>query len=233
MRRELNSLEQWIEFDFPPVSPSLSIHENVAYLPQPVTCRSYLYRTSSHISLRCQGDRFLTINVSNPAAVTITATGATPENNASATFGEGVDLLNFFTSTSYGHFAADNPTSLTTGDSSSGPTLDGWYGDNLSTNGLANVDLNLYSSTSGAAETFTRGEAAFSGSITLNLAGLCPSHGRHKDDGDGLLRRSQHHHRPISGRFGFRPRAFDLGAVGGRVRYALMFRRGRSLRLVP
>jgi len=126
----------------------------------------------------------LTINDSNPFAVVITATGTFPTSPATGAdagpFNNGVDLLQFFTATQTLNSSSYpiGPTSLTTGDSSSGPVLDYALNDNYSfgkTTSLSGVDLNLltFSADSGSGNlmTFTSGSAAFSGTLTLNLYG--------------------------------------------------------------
>jgi hypothetical protein len=115
-----------------------------------------------------QAQILLTINDSDPSAVTITATGSFAGTGASDSFSNGIDLLGFFTS-SVG-FDMFNVTSvLTTGNLSPGAFYDTAYGDNLS---FQNVDLSLYSSNQTATETFATGTPAFIGSMTLDLSGV-------------------------------------------------------------
>ena len=113
----------------------------------------------------------LTINDSDPSAVTITATGLYPGTTTSQLFNNGIDLLGFFeTNVGFTQFTVVSST-LTTGDASSGPIYDTAVGDNISTTGN---DLTLYSSNPSATETFTSGPTgapAFIGTATLDLAG--------------------------------------------------------------
>jgi hypothetical protein len=113
----------------------------------------------------------LTVNINNPSAVTITATRADAGADVSGFLSDGVDLLGFFAST----------TSTATFDSDISPssnlTVPNLAGD-VFTNGLSdvfstgdNVDLNLYNYTSSAAENFSTGSVAFTGTLTLNLSG--------------------------------------------------------------
>jgi hypothetical protein len=118
----------------------------------------------------------LTINDLDASNVIITATGTAPSQNASGTFGDGVDLLDFLTTAQTGG-AGPFTTSLSTGDLSEGQTLDSFFVDDLtSTTGVfANVSLNLFNSTTGGTETFTSGvggAAAFTGTLTLDLTGF-------------------------------------------------------------
>jgi hypothetical protein len=110
----------------------------------------------------------LTINDTDPSAVTITATGTGPLTTTSQLFNNGIDLLGFFTTSEGFTPYTVTSTSLTTGDSSSGPLYDTAVADNIS---LSNVDLTLYSSSSDATETFTTGDPAFAGTLTVDLNG--------------------------------------------------------------
>jgi len=110
----------------------------------------------------------LTINDTDPSAVTITATGTGPLTTTSQLFNNGIDLLGFFTTGEGFTTYTVTSTSLTTGDSSSGPVYDNAVADNLS---LENVDLTLYSSNPTASETFTTGNPAFAGTLTVDLNG--------------------------------------------------------------
>jgi hypothetical protein len=110
----------------------------------------------------------LTINDSDASAVTITATGTGPLTTTSQLFNNGVDLLGFFTTGEGFTPYTVTSTSLTTGDGSSGPVYDTAVADNIS---LSNVDLTLYSSSSDATETFTAGDSAFAGTLTVDLNG--------------------------------------------------------------
>jgi hypothetical protein len=108
----------------------------------------------------------LSINDSDPNAVTITATGTGPLTNTSQMFNNGVDLLGFFTTDEgFTNFNVTS-TTLTTGDSSAGPLYDEAVADNLSN---SNVDLTLYSLNPTATESFTVGDPAFSGALTVDV----------------------------------------------------------------
>jgi len=111
--------------------------------------------------------------------VTISSTGtasliSVPSGN---TFGDGVDLEKFFQGS-----VGDNldvvlptPSTLTTGDAS-GATggFNAISSDGASTGNTSDYDLNLYNDSrglnpSGAAETFTAGTSAFTGTMTFTL----------------------------------------------------------------
>ncbi|HEX4140315.1 MAG TPA: PEP-CTERM sorting domain-containing protein [Candidatus Methylacidiphilales bacterium] len=125
----------------------------------------------------------LNIQVSNTGEVTITATGTGPLNPVALddgyTFGDGVDLLNFFQK-SVGDNLAGFPdsSSLTTGDAS-GSTggYNAFTSDGYTTDDTSDYDLNLYNAKGGQSpstgtETFSTGTAAFTGTMTINLNSL-------------------------------------------------------------
>jgi hypothetical protein len=112
----------------------------------------------------------LTIDDTTPSHTVITATGNFDAASGSASLGDGIDLLSFFTSQDLADAVVANPSTLTTGDSSSGPLFTYGFEDNISLAGY--VDLNLYQLGSGATITFTSGQSAFAGSLTLNLSGV-------------------------------------------------------------
>lgn len=111
----------------------------------------------------------LTIDDTVPSHTVITATGAVSSASASLALADGIDLLNFFTAQNLADAVIASPSTLTTGDTSSGPLFTYSIGDNISTGGY--VDLNLYHFGSSSTITFTSGQAAFTGSMTLDLTG--------------------------------------------------------------
>ena len=117
----------------------------------------------------------LTINDSIPSATVITATDNLLTTSVDAqTISNGVDLLLFFGSGSSFPPYQVVSTSLTPGDGTSSSSFDSAINDNLTyiTHQSGQfVDLSLYGSNAGQSMSFTSGDAAFDGSITLNLSG--------------------------------------------------------------
>ena len=112
----------------------------------------------------------LTIDDSTPSHTVITATGALAGASGSSSLADGIDLLGFFTSQNLTDAVVASPSTLTTGDSSSGPLFTYGYEDNISVGGY--VDLNLYQYNSGSTITFTAGQTAFTGSMTLDFSSI-------------------------------------------------------------
>ena len=113
----------------------------------------------------------LTIDDSNPGAVTITATTLSANANASTSINDGIDLLNFLVGNLSIPSTGSPVTSsnLTSGNlTGSGPYYDSWAPDDIDTPG--GPDLTLYSSGTGT-ETFTTMTTAFTGTLTLDLTG--------------------------------------------------------------
>jgi hypothetical protein len=124
----------------------------------------------------------LTVNESIPNEIVITSTGNVPSSLASYTFYDGIDLLNLFSSDASSLYGSASST-LTTGDSNSGPILDGYAGDFVTDGGLNGaLDLTLFdyetsSQADAPPETFTPnpgGEPAFNlgGTITIPVPGI-------------------------------------------------------------
>lgn len=120
----------------------------------------------------------LTINDSDPAAVTITATGLDPIQNDSSgrTANDGVDLLSFFSQDEIGMSAGQFlPGSTLEGGNLTLSYNDVWS-DDYSTGNANFYDLSLYvdisSPGSGDSQTFSTSQSAFTGSWTLNLSTL-------------------------------------------------------------
>jgi hypothetical protein len=116
----------------------------------------------------------LEIDDSNPAATVITAVPLnTASGSTSGTYDlqNGVDLLGFFTSNigTYPYLLPTTPSSLTTGDASSGPIFNEGLPDNLSGQ---EIDLSLFQLDSTQQISFTSGQTAFDGSLTLNLTSV-------------------------------------------------------------
>lgn len=118
-----------------------------------------------------QQNTLLFVNVTNPAQVTITAAPGTALNSdAGKSFGAGVDLANFFRASASGSTLAVVGSTLTTFLNNT-PTYDSAAADNLTSSIF--VDLNLFRNNGfSSAQTFTSGQRAFNGTITLNLSGL-------------------------------------------------------------
>ena len=129
------------------------------------------------LSARAQ---ILTVDITDPSAVVITATGLGPMGTASTTYYNGISLADFFTGyVDEGAFSTPTANSLTTGDASAGPQFNIAQGAVGAGETYAD-DLNLYSTIDPSALTFTSGLPAFTGSLTLNLTGYTmPSLGSH------------------------------------------------------
>lgn len=118
----------------------------------------------------------LTIDASNPSAVTFTATGLNSGLNDSGRIGtDGVDLLGFFSQNQSTLLGSLLPNSSLSG---GGLTLsyNNVRGDNYSTSGGNSYDLtlsvNASASGSGDAETFSTDQPAFGGSWTIDFSTL-------------------------------------------------------------
>lgn len=110
----------------------------------------------------------LTVDTSNPAAVTVTSTGEEPEaGDSSTTTYDGVTLLGFFTSEELlGDSYALSSSTLQPAGATVSYTL--WTVDNYS--GTA-VDLNLYEDEAYQDQIFSLSDPAFTGTATLDLSG--------------------------------------------------------------
>ena len=118
----------------------------------------------------------LTINDSNPSAVTITATGFAPGvDNSGKPVSSGVDLLGFFLANESTLFGQLLPGSTLSG-GNSGVSYNDVRGDNFSTTGGNSQDLRLSLDISsfgaGNSQTFSILQPAFTGSWTIDLSGL-------------------------------------------------------------
>ena len=129
-----------------------------------------LFSTAGFAVSAAAQNLLLTVDVSDPAAVTITATtGVAEASDSSHTFNDGIDLATFFpTAFEYTSFNV-SPTNLTTFIDGA-PDYDTSHSDDLTG---SFVDLNLYSTSSGedGTEDFTMGTQAFLGAATLDLSG--------------------------------------------------------------
>lgn len=141
-----------------------------------LTCHKFFLGLASAVLLllsvsAANAQILLTVNISNPSAVTITATGTDSLANVEADMADGIDLLGFFKgSTGPVSFTVNSGSSLTPGTGSAGTvTYDESLSDVLSTG--SNIDLNLYSDRS-APENFSTTDAAFTGTLTINLSGV-------------------------------------------------------------
>ncbi|HEY4284631.1 MAG TPA: hypothetical protein VGM62_16335 [Chthoniobacterales bacterium] len=120
----------------------------------------------------------LTIDTSNPSAVTVTSTGLSAVVNDSSISGRiGAELLGFFSQDEYSLFNVAPPNSTLT---ASGLTLsyNNIGSDNYSTGGGENsyLDLGFYVNDASPAandpQTFSTSQPAFSGSWTIDFASL-------------------------------------------------------------
>jgi hypothetical protein len=118
----------------------------------------------------------LTIDDSNPSAVTITATGFAPIVDSSKSKSSGIDLLTFFLGNEGSLFGTGLPNStLTSG--TGGLAYTDLLGDNFSAGGDTFTDLRLYLGGPTSVQTFSTLQPAFSGTWTINFTslGLNPS----------------------------------------------------------
>ena len=119
----------------------------------------------------------LTINDSNPSAVTITATDLNPIVDATGnTANDGVDLLQFFSADEFGNLFGQDLTGTLTASGVSVPFNDVNVDDYSAGGGTPYVDLELYVDTGspGATdtETFSTGSSAFTGTWTIDFSSL-------------------------------------------------------------
>lgn len=119
----------------------------------------------------------LSINDTDPSAVTVTATGLDPSvNNNTTTANIGVDLLSFFTVDEFNMtFGQDLSGNLEGG--GTGVMYNDVYSDNYSTAGSgASYDMELYvdfgSPGQANTQTFSTTQPAFTGSWTIDLSSL-------------------------------------------------------------
>ena len=122
------------------------------------------------LTARAHGAVLITINDSNPAAVTFTATGNAPGvTDASHLFSQGLGFAGFFAANpSLGFFptVTATSTSLTTGVDG---TPDYTGAQSASFSGSSTDDLELFAG-SGNTEHFSTGSSAFTGTATFNFA---------------------------------------------------------------
>jgi len=111
----------------------------------------------------------LTVNISNPNDVVITATGGLATSTASGNFFDGIDLVGLFNSSVGFTEIAVNSTNLSLGNGSSTQTFTEASGDDASGTEGGEFDLNLFHNHVPDQVSFTENEDAFTGSITLNL----------------------------------------------------------------
>lgn len=125
-------------------------------------------------ALVAQQSLLLSVNVSNPVAVTFTTTGGPALNSdASRNFGTGFDLLNFFRGPASSYTAMATNTTLSTFQNGF-PNYDNAVTDVLSG---TPVDLNIYSGFLGYlfTQTFAADTQAFVGSATFDLSSINPA----------------------------------------------------------
>ena len=114
----------------------------------------------------------LTIDVSNPNAVTITATGSNADFSTATSVNNGVDLLGLFTSNTGTFESSTVSASSLTSANLSGNSADYYDSAVVDDYSPSDVDLTLYSSGSSDTQVFTVGTTAFTGSLTVDLSGL-------------------------------------------------------------
>lgn len=119
----------------------------------------------------------LIVDVSDPAAISITATGAAPSandqgNDNTWTF-DGVDLLEFFTADAGGDAGGSLGSASSLKPTGSVNIYNEWLADFFSTDGGDFLDLNLYyNDFVPDPQNFDTTQPAFSGSATLDLTDL-------------------------------------------------------------
>lgn len=115
----------------------------------------------------------LVVDVGNPAAVTVTATGGKPSDSDSATWTfDGIVLLSFFTG-DIGTPGGQLDAVSTLKPSGSRETYDVWDGDNFSTSGGQAFDLNLhFHNLVEDPQNFDPAQTAFTGAAVLDLSAL-------------------------------------------------------------
>ena len=119
----------------------------------------------------------LTINDSNPSAVTITATGSDAALDATGTTAnDGVDLLQFFSTDEFGNLFGQDLTGTLTADGVSVPFNDVNVDDYSTGGGTPYVDLELYVDNGSPGETdtetFSTSSSAFTGTWTIDFSSL-------------------------------------------------------------
>jgi hypothetical protein len=115
-------------------------------------------------SASAQNNYLITIDVSDIANVTFTATDNFASVDSSTTdSGDGVELLGFLNTGNDGVYV-DLSSTLSGG--GSGISYDTTYTDNISTSGGDNLDLNLYSDNDSVTQLFNVSSPAFTGMAT-------------------------------------------------------------------
>jgi hypothetical protein len=120
-------------------------------------------------TMALHGQVLLDVDIT-PTTITVTATGVGPVTlDSSHTFNDGIDLEGLF-APGAGGIITTVASTLTTGDSSTGPVYDTAVTDSLSE---PNADLNLYNENT-PTESFTFGQPAFAlgTSTTLSISGV-------------------------------------------------------------
>jgi len=116
-----------------------------------------------------EAQELIVIDITDPAAVTFTTTGAAPSANGGNVPGiDGIDFLQFFTAEIAGYRSGDlSPSNLAPSQDSSEP-YHSWNTDSYSG---SNIDLNFYSD-QGSSQHFNTTSPAFSGSATVDFTGF-------------------------------------------------------------
>jgi hypothetical protein len=145
-----------------------------------------------------EADILVTIDITNPAAVVFTATGAAPSANGPNVPGiNGIDFLQFFTTEISGFALGDvTPSTFATYLDSDYPYLN-WNTDSYSG---PNVDLNFYSQ-DGSSQHFNTSSPAFVGTATVNFtayASYLPSAGATGQITDGNSGNASGPSRPLT-----------------------------------
>ena len=116
----------------------------------------------SIVALPAHAATLLIVDVSDPGAVTVTATGEASEATGTVTAFTGFSFVDFFSGTPGGQLSVDSGLLTVVG---SGVSVTSVFSDG------ADDFLNLFT-VGGGEYVFTQGEQAFSGSVTFSLAGV-------------------------------------------------------------
>ena len=112
----------------------------------------------------------LTVDISDPTNVTLSATGNSPLlDNSSFTTYDGITLLSFFRSAQSGSVNATSSTLTPNGTSQAYTSV---FADNMSTSGGDRVDLNLYADGGTEAQNMSTLVSAFTGSAVVDMSGF-------------------------------------------------------------
>jgi len=125
----------------------------------------------SSVTQSAQAAVLIQVDISNPSAVTFTSTDAFASiNDSTSTMFDGVTFDEIFSASS---LVSETYAGLT-GSGLFPPTTTGLaYDDTLTAgDGVSTTDLNFYANTGSPTQSFSTGAPAFSGSATVNIAGV-------------------------------------------------------------